>query len=265
MSTVYDCDPLSNGPSTTFRLLKLSPDYSWTTYRPLLSITTHISDVNHPPLYTALSYVWGDPTPTKSILLNGHTVLVRRNLWDFLQKARKWQCTGYLWIDALSIDQSSIAERNHQVAIMGDIYRNAAKTIAWLGPGTRSLSKDIRRLTASTFQKRNHSSNDDNLFGRLRYHVPTLQCEDARDRVFALRSLLSHEELQGWCAVPDYGRTAQEMYEDMSYSFRRRAAQNDPIKWSVWTDSLQQVLGLGDNDEVVRRVTHDISCQMRLR
>ncbi|KAF2825343.1 HET-domain-containing protein [Ophiobolus disseminans] len=38
-----------------------------------------------------------------------------------------------LWIDALCIDQSNIAERNHQVQQMEWIYSNAFRVISWMG------------------------------------------------------------------------------------------------------------------------------------
>jgi len=38
-----------------------------------------------------------------------------------------------LWIDALSIDQANIHERNHQVRQMGDIYKKASCVLVWLG------------------------------------------------------------------------------------------------------------------------------------
>jgi hypothetical protein len=38
-----------------------------------------------------------------------------------------------IWIDLICIDQSNDTERGHQVALMGQIYRKAQRTIAWLG------------------------------------------------------------------------------------------------------------------------------------
>jgi hypothetical protein len=38
-----------------------------------------------------------------------------------------------MWIDAVCIDQSSVSERNYQVAQMGAIYAAAALVIVWLG------------------------------------------------------------------------------------------------------------------------------------
>lgn len=83
--------------------------------------------------YQALSYTWGHPTANQLIQLNGTPFRIRDNLWDFLQHARKQRITKYLWIDALSIDQSQVGERNHQVGMMGDIYSRAECVIIWLG------------------------------------------------------------------------------------------------------------------------------------
>ena len=38
-----------------------------------------------------------------------------------------------LWIDAVCINQNDISERNHQVLLMGDIYRGATTVLSWLG------------------------------------------------------------------------------------------------------------------------------------
>lgn len=75
-------------------------------------------------VYEALSYEWGDPsTTTYTIRLNGHKLLVRENLWRalwHLRSPKDADYTGYrvLWIDALSIDQSNDAEKNHQVCVL---------------------------------------------------------------------------------------------------------------------------------------------------
>jgi hypothetical protein len=43
------------------------------------------------------------------------------------------QRSKYLWVDALSINQSDIPERNAQVKMMSDIFQRADSIIAWLG------------------------------------------------------------------------------------------------------------------------------------
>lgn len=83
--------------------------------------------------YFALSYTWGAEDDGHMIDIEGHRFLVRKNLWDFLlqtRNRRKWY--GHetsqdrellLWIDAVCIDQGNVAERNHQVEMMGNIYK----------------------------------------------------------------------------------------------------------------------------------------------
>jgi hypothetical protein len=40
----------------------------------------------------------------------------------------------HIWIDSLSIEQANVEERNHQVQLMGCIYRDAKNIVVWLGP-----------------------------------------------------------------------------------------------------------------------------------
>lgn len=103
--------------------------------------------------FDAVSYVWGHDEPSHEITVNGHSVLVRRNLWHLLnawKRMRRGKRT-VLWIDALSIDQQNPSERNHQVALMGNIYRTANQVLAYLGEGSQDtnamlpLLEDINR------------------------------------------------------------------------------------------------------------------------
>jgi Heterokaryon incompatibility protein (HET) len=49
------------------------------------------------------------------------------------------------WIDAICIDQSSIAERSHQVSRMKEIYKTAKEVVAWLGPEAKKSELAIAR------------------------------------------------------------------------------------------------------------------------
>jgi hypothetical protein len=72
-----------------------------------------------------LLYVWGLPTPSQTILIDGRKLEVRQNLFGFMTHARTNTITSEstaFWIDAICIDQSNIPERNSQVAQMGDVY-----------------------------------------------------------------------------------------------------------------------------------------------
>lgn len=59
--------------------------------------------------------------------------MVGINLRTALLNLRDLQNSRILWIDAICINQEDLDERSVQVAIMGDIYRQARRTVIWLG------------------------------------------------------------------------------------------------------------------------------------
>lgn len=114
-------------------------------------------------MYVCLSYTWSDGIRDRLILIDDKVFMVRRNLWEFLQAARerihhdvglarpaqlnfRGRCktrevirntevirNPLIWIDAISIDQDSVLEKNHQVQQMGTIYARARMVMIWLG------------------------------------------------------------------------------------------------------------------------------------
>ena len=99
---------------------------------PLVCKLMHIAFGDR-PVFQALSYVWGDETITEEILLDGTKHHVTRNLYDALYYLRQRGDDMIYWIDALSINQYDIAERNDQLRMMGQIYFRASMVIIWLG------------------------------------------------------------------------------------------------------------------------------------
>ena len=95
--------------------------------------------------HTAVSYTWGAEKPDFTVLLNGRTFKVRRNLHEFLKVARRSHHSKPLWIDAICIDQESTTERNHQVAFMAEIYKQAFETLVWLGSGDSHLEDGLQQ------------------------------------------------------------------------------------------------------------------------
>ena len=85
------------------------------------------------PQYDALSYVWGDEYGKEPIFVNELPVRITQNLEAAIRDLRRLDRSIILWIDALCIDQKNTLERNHQVSIMGDVYRKAHEVYAWLG------------------------------------------------------------------------------------------------------------------------------------
>jgi hypothetical protein len=95
------------------------------------------------PPYVALSYSWGLKERYADIQLNGVLVPVGRNLWEFLRQMREQRQYVELWVDALSIDQANVRERNHQVKMMREIYMGAHSVVVWLGDADDESHSDI--------------------------------------------------------------------------------------------------------------------------
>ncbi|KAG7293453.1 hypothetical protein NEMBOFW57_003504 [Staphylotrichum longicolle] len=83
------------------------------------------------PSYEALSYCWGNGT--SQVLVDGHPVLIPRNLDAVLRRFRHSDRERILWADAICIDQSQTEERNAQVALMADIYSRCERCLIFLG------------------------------------------------------------------------------------------------------------------------------------
>ena len=123
------------------RLVVLEPasDFDATIHCSLMAVS-----LDDELLYEAMSYVWGDPSCTCPILLDGNIFQVTLNLERALRHLRYSRREALvLWIDSICIDQRNIEERNSQVMLMGSIYRRARGVLAWLGEGTTNSSVAI--------------------------------------------------------------------------------------------------------------------------
>lgn len=99
--------------------------------------------------YEALSYTWGTGKATRWIKVDGQPFPVTPNLDLALRRLRYPGEERCIWVDAICINQSDIAERNSQVSLMHHVYRLAARVIVWLGPASHDshLAMDqIERL-----------------------------------------------------------------------------------------------------------------------
>lgn len=111
-----------------------------------VSCLLHIfSLLNRPkPRFSALSYVWGNTSDTKFILVNGRLHDVTKNLASvlrFFTAFRQDRLRDFrLWADAICINQSMDPEnheRDEQVAMMGHIFADADEVLSWLGDSAR--------------------------------------------------------------------------------------------------------------------------------
>jgi hypothetical protein len=106
------------------------------------------------PKYIAQSYVCGEGEYDFRITVNGNAHYIQPNLSIALRQTKRalrslgsGEESNLLWIDAICIDQSSVAEREAQIRFMEHIYRGAAATLISLGEWTKS-----QRLLAGFFK-----------------------------------------------------------------------------------------------------------------
>ena len=96
-----------------------------------------VGSLSNPPRYIAISYTWGDPTPTHTTQIEGKDVKVHHNCYYALWQVRQVYSTSsdlqYFWIDALCIDQNDLQEKGLQVQEMGRILHCATRVAASLG------------------------------------------------------------------------------------------------------------------------------------
>jgi hypothetical protein len=97
--------------------------------------------------YEALSYEWGSSEKTYHIRLeNGSTVYITGSLYQALRDLRYKdlsQKDRVIWADGICINQNDLKERQQQVSMMGEIYRNAAQVITYIGPEKNDSNRAV--------------------------------------------------------------------------------------------------------------------------
>ncbi|KAH6629704.1 heterokaryon incompatibility protein-domain-containing protein [Boeremia exigua] len=129
--------------------------------------TMEVFDLDTSPPYTALSYRWGSPIAEHTVFVNGHLSLVSYNLFSFLETYRLETQDEYLWIDQICIAQSNTEERNHQVALMSQIYRRCRCTIVWLCDERDAYSTIAKEFNRTRTKKALSGLLCDSYFSRL--------------------------------------------------------------------------------------------------
>jgi len=146
----YSYTRLPEGRYTRVILLQPARDHR----EPLQIKLEHLALEDDPDLqrpFDALSYVWGNADKTELIFCDGHTLLITPNCGSAMRHLRNKKSPSALWIDAICIDQDSLIDRNHQVSLMGEIYKAANHVFIWLGSGSPEVDHaivNIQRMCA---------------------------------------------------------------------------------------------------------------------
>lgn len=127
--TEYEYNPLKSGE---IRLLRIRRSKSRDGYVRCSIFHTELSKASD---YVAVSYTWGDPSDKIGIICGhgGESMQVTHNCATILQRLRALNLDITVWIDAICINQSDIAERNSQVRLMSKIYAGAFQVLVDLG------------------------------------------------------------------------------------------------------------------------------------
>ncbi|EGU87828.1 hypothetical protein FOXB_01655 [Fusarium oxysporum f. sp. conglutinans Fo5176] len=153
----YDYEPL-DANSTKFRLIKLRP----ARYQPKpgnlpsddIYCTIMTVDLINPPRYEALSYCWGKPVFTHRVVVEldnrvERQIRITESLHEALRQIRDPSSDLVVYIDQLCINQAAVAEKNRQVELMGGIYSQSCRVLAWLGPATSASDAFVDFITDS--------------------------------------------------------------------------------------------------------------------
>jgi hypothetical protein len=131
----YTYEPLEE-PDQSIRLLKIL------SVTPRITCTFKVAHLKDSPVFSCLSYVWGDATITEPVTVEGKILHITVNLAGAIRDVHRQWSTGqllapgeeqWLWADALCINQKHDQEKNHQVPLMEQIYSSAERVFAWLG------------------------------------------------------------------------------------------------------------------------------------
>lgn len=142
----YDYKPLPT--QNHIRLLKLCGRHDDSN----IHATMGSYDINELPVYTAVSYRWRPSYPLRAIHINGMRFWARTNLLALLRQLIKLEGSQLLWIDAISINQFDVEERNSQVRMMGSIYSKASLVLSWLD----SITESELQMASSLLSKPNN-------------------------------------------------------------------------------------------------------------
>ncbi|KAK2626472.1 hypothetical protein QTJ16_003647 [Diplocarpon rosae] len=104
-----------------------------------------VVSLDHPGEYEAVSYVWGDPTKSRSISIDGLNLSITKSAYDIIHRRRSaWQ-DRLVWVDQVCINQEvgdGNLEKQYQVQMMREIYQGAVRVMAFLRTDVNNSGAD---------------------------------------------------------------------------------------------------------------------------
>jgi Heterokaryon incompatibility protein (HET) len=146
-STIFQYEPLSRDHSE-IRLLELDATSSNSEHISCTMFNWELGSERQTIDFVALSYMWGDPSITEDILVNGMVFPITQNLASALMQIASSSSTQTfaIWVDAICINQADMIERSHQISLMRKIFKGAGYVHAWIGPSSDTSQRAIELL-----------------------------------------------------------------------------------------------------------------------
>ncbi|KAH8649734.1 heterokaryon incompatibility protein-domain-containing protein [Tricladium varicosporioides] len=115
--------------------------------------TINSHSLDEKPGYVALSYTWGDASKKKRLIVEEQGQEFELQITENLDLAlRHLNIDGYLWIDAVCINQTDDEEKSWQVRQMWQVYEYAKYTASWLGPAADDSDKVIKQMAKAAME-----------------------------------------------------------------------------------------------------------------
>jgi hypothetical protein len=130
------------------RLINLSHG----SYDDPVQCSIHHADLADNPHFEAVSYTWadekGDCALSSTIYCSRAALRVTKSCESVLRRLRHPIKNHWIWVDAVAIDQGDISERNHQVALMKEIYSHAHRVLIYAGEASFGSDRLLSYLGA---------------------------------------------------------------------------------------------------------------------
>jgi len=235
------------GTPAAIRLLEVLPDL---VSECIACKIHHFDEANTPtPGYYALSYLWGNPSPTRTLRLvdrhgDTHSHPLHENLWRFLNHVWQQKMFGrFYWTDSLCLNQEDVDEIAQQVPRMGEIYSAAEEVLIWLGheqPGEEAMKLvrdwpgpvDWQLVDIGNEEERERAESVDGMFSEVRKAALHLLLLPYWSRVWIVQEVVLARK-----ALVAYGTASLGLDEFRSKVnlFRRETPEFDyqPTIWSL--------------------------------
>lgn len=200
--------------------------------------------------FTALSYTWGYPTLSETLICNKKRKLISSSNAAALIALRSPREPVYVWIDAICINQDDAGEKSAQVARMLNIYRKAHLVAAWLSePDADSL------LAFACCRKLVELRNAVNNF-RSTMHDPTC-LEQLKAIYFAICSLYNRPYNKSHMGVW-LGRTwvRQEVYASRNFAVLCGSDRIQGVQYIRAANLMRAIEALPEHETIIPRAQH---------